>query len=163
MWKTLVYNNEKLDAFQINIDGIIKSVKTGKEYTNYVGKTGYVLCSLPLGRRGRCKNIRIHKALAEAYLDNVNNLPVVHHKDENKTNNKLDNLEWVTHKTNTHEHLKKELSKNRFANNRKLTQSQVIDIKTNKSHLPCTTLAKQYSVSRTTIYNVLKNVYYNGV
>ena len=77
MWKTLTYDKESLTDFLINTKGIIKSVKTNTEYTNYVGKMGYVLCSLPRGKRGACKNIRVHKALAETYLSNPNNYPVV--------------------------------------------------------------------------------------
>lgn len=163
MWKTLIYNDEHFDNFQINTEGIVRSVKTNVEYANYVGKMGYVLCSLPQGKRGSCKNIRIHKALAETYLSNPNNYPVVHHIDENKTNNDLSNLEWVSYKTNTNEHWKKESLKKQLFNNRKLTTKQIKEIKENKQHLSYKTLANLYSVSKTTINNVIKNIYYNGV
>jgi hypothetical protein len=164
MWKTLIYNKEELHDFLINTKGTIKSVKTNVEYTNYVGRTGYVLCSLPQGKRGSCKNLRIHKALAETFLENPNNYPVVHHIDGNKTNNELCNLEWVTYKTNTRKHWLKASEQHAVFNNRKLTKEQVCDILKSKTILGCRELSEKYKVSKVTIYNVWNGKYYsNGV
>jgi hypothetical protein len=46
------------------------------------------------------KYYRIHRLVAMAYLPNPNNLPQVNHKDENKQNNCLNNLEWCDAKYN---------------------------------------------------------------
>lgn len=57
-------------------------------------KRGYY--QIGLRKDGVRKWYQVHRLLAQAFIPNPNNLPCVNHKDENKTNNELDNLEWCT-------------------------------------------------------------------
>lgn len=61
-------------------------------------KKGY-LC-VDLYKDGKRKNIKIHRLVAEAYIPNPYNLPQVNHKDEVKTHNWVNNLEWCDAKYN---------------------------------------------------------------
>ena len=46
------------------------------------------------------KSAKIHRLVAEAFLQNENNFPSINHKDENKQNNDVSNLEWCSHSYN---------------------------------------------------------------
>lgn len=60
---------------------------------------GYLGCTLY--KNGSQKLRYIHRLVAEAFIPNPQNLPQVNHKDENKSNNRVDNLEWCTQEYNT--------------------------------------------------------------
>lgn len=60
--------------------------------------TGYL--KTILSKNGIFKQYLIHRLGAMAFLPNPENLPQINHKDENKHNNKVDNLEWCTEKYN---------------------------------------------------------------
>lgn len=59
---------------------------------------GYLIVSLKMN--GKRRNGYIHRMVAEAFIENPNNLPVVNHIDYDKTNNRVSNLEWCTQKEN---------------------------------------------------------------
>ena len=70
--------------------------RTGKEkiLEGYPDKDGYLY--VQLWKDGKVKNCRINRLVAQAFLENPQNLPEVNHKDEDKTNNRVENLEWCT-------------------------------------------------------------------
>lgn len=91
----------------------IKVSEDGKIYTlchkNYekllkpsVDKYGYE--KVVLTKNGIRKTYLVHRLVALAYIPNLENKPTVNHKDGNKRNNNVSNLEWATHKEQkTHE------------------------------------------------------------
>lgn len=94
IWKDIP-NYEGL--YQIDNFGNIKSLHNYRGKNNILKpriKRGYY--TIGLRKDGKRKWIGIHRLLAETFIPNPNNYPVVNHKDENKLNNNLDNLEWCT-------------------------------------------------------------------
>ena len=78
--------------------GKVYSYKSKKFLKPGVYKKGYLFVNL--WKDGGYKSKQIHRLVAEAYIPNPDNLPQINHKDENKTNNCLQNLEWCTSKYN---------------------------------------------------------------
>lgn len=148
-YKPLVYAGVTYDQFLIDTDGNILNIKTNKIYKkSFRKRNGYLYAYLSLGKRGKVKAIRIHKAVAETFIPNPLKLEFVNHIDEDKTNCNVSNLEWVTPKENTNKHL--EL--NPASNNRKLSKEDVEEIL--QSTLSERKLAKKFNVSKTAIHNV---------
>ena len=63
-----------------------------------ISSNGYLLIGLSKG--GKVNRYSIHRLVAEAFIPNIDNLPCINHIDENKENNCVENLEWVTYKEN---------------------------------------------------------------
>lgn len=83
--------------------GIRQPIKGTFLSTDPDKKSLYVVVNLRSGKRSRY--FYVHRLVAQAFIPNSMNLPEVNHKDLNKKNNRVDNLEWVTSKGN-HEHAK---------------------------------------------------------
>ena len=77
----------------VDKNGIINRYK-GKILKTHANKFGYLHCSLYKSSKVTCA--RIHKLVAEAFVDNTDNKPHINHKDGNKQNNTPENLEWCT-------------------------------------------------------------------
>ena len=78
-----------------NVNGIMTTrVRHGLIRKPHIGQTGYHYVLLRDGKR--CKNYRVHRLVADAFIPNPQNLPEVNHKDEDKSNNRADNLEWCS-------------------------------------------------------------------
>ena len=72
-------------------------------------KDGYLL--VLLAKESKNKYFKVHRLVGIHYIDNPDNLPQINHKDENKQNNTVDNLEWCTNKYNNNYGTKNDKSK----------------------------------------------------
>lgn len=100
IWKDIVGYEGK---YQVSNCGNIRSLnynKTGaiKNISPSVKKTGYKTVNLQTGSMFKC--YLLHRLVAQAFIPNPDNKPVVNHKNGDKSDNKVKNLEWCTHKDN---------------------------------------------------------------
>lgn len=93
------FENCKID-YLIYENGQIYSIKFNKFLKCPTDTKGYKYLDL---RHSKCKYRcpKIHRLVALAFIPNPNNLPQINHKDGNKKNNSVDNLEWCTNLYNT--------------------------------------------------------------
>ena len=89
-----------LDKYiDVKIRNVDKVLKRGKILKPTYGKNGYL--RVFLCKNGKRTNFCVHRLVAEAFIPNPLNLPVINHKDEVKDNNYPYNLEWCTVKYNS--------------------------------------------------------------
>lgn len=87
------------DAYDVNEQGQVVNTRTGRILKPEIIWDGYE--RVTLSQNNRLKRFRVHRLVAEAFIPNLNNLPMVNHKDGDKRNNHVSNLEWVDCQQNT--------------------------------------------------------------
>lgn len=85
--------------YEVSNLGKVRNMKTGRILKPRKNTRGYLY--LNLYKKGTRKTAKVHRLVSQAFLPNLTNLPQVNHKDENKTNNCVDNLEWCTAQYNS--------------------------------------------------------------
>lgn len=161
MWKKISGFN---GAYFVSQNGEVYSRITNKILKQRKLRSGY--CCIGLSKNGEVKSYYIHRLVASAFLTNPENLPCVNHKDENKSNNTVTNLEWCTQSYNNNYGTRnarviKALGsrKGEKNGNHKLNEEEVAFIKCN--YIPwndvfgCKPLAKKFGVSPCTISRIV--------
>lgn len=155
------YNLDILDAKLLNDHYLI--FKTGDIFTlkghkliGYITKKGYQTIIIDY------KTVFAHRIIAMAFIDNPNNYPFINHKDGNKLNNNIENLEWCTSSQNVQHSYDTGLHVPAVGEDwhrHKLTEEQVKYIKTHcvkyDKNFSATALGKLFNVSDTTIRSIV--------
>ena len=100
---------ENFSNYEVSSYGRVKNVETGKFLKPYDNGNGYLQVQL-FNTDGR-KALLVHRIVAQAFLENPGNLATVDHINGDKTNNNVENLQWMTQADNT-----------RKANNKRVNQ-----------------------------------------
>lgn len=167
------------DYYEISNEGEVRSLnrtvittnrnsylRKGKVMSKIQDKFGYLSVGLTLN--SKTKLIKIHRLVALAFISNPENKLTVNHKDGNKLNNNVDNLEWSTYSENSkhafdnglNNILDRRYSETKENNpNSKLTQEQVKEIRNKYVPYTCSAkkLANEYGVSQSCIEHILNN------
>lgn len=109
VWKDI----EEFPNYRVSNMGRIKSkehVTIGKNNSTYsfkekiktqrLKKSGYLDCCLRKQGETKSHNLNVHRFVAKAFIPNPENKPQVNHINEDKTDNRIENLEWVFSKEN---------------------------------------------------------------
>lgn len=104
----------------------------GNKIKGSLSTTGYLRTNIYINSKPVFK--QFHRMIAESLIPNPNNFPCINHKDGNKTNNSIDNLEWCTYSQNTKHAFDSGLENKVVGENHhahKLTNDAVRDIRAN--------------------------------
>lgn len=83
----------------IKVNRLGEVIWNGEIRNLYLNADNYLVCSIKLPNIG-WRSVRVHRLVALAFIPNPNNLPEVNHKDYNRQNPNVDNLEWISRKDN---------------------------------------------------------------
>ena len=89
-WRSVIDNPNYI----VSSDGRIRRVGSDKDHSMYKDSRGYL--NIHLYQGGERSHKRVNRVVAEAFIPNPENKPEVNHKDGNKINNDVSNLEWNT-------------------------------------------------------------------
>ena len=147
-------------------NGNIYSNAKGKKMfllKTYTKPDGYVAVTLwddsVRGTKKR-KTFLVHRLVAENFIPNTENKPTVNHKDGNKLNNCVDNLEWATsHEQNVHAFANglNYARKGEAANRAEITWDDVHFIRNNYPDITVSELSKRVGITPIAIYKILYN------
>lgn len=99
MWKAIQGTNGMIEVSE---EGQIRSLLRGvpRILKTQTDNKGYQRVRVTINRQKM--SFKVHREVAKAFISNPDNLPQVNHKDGNKGNNHISNLEWITNKENCH-------------------------------------------------------------
>ena len=92
LWTTIT----EATNYEVSNQGQVRNSITGQTLKGRLCKNGYLQVSIKIKKTNKFSNRYIHRLVATYWIDNPENKREVNHKDGNKLNNIVDNLEWVT-------------------------------------------------------------------
>lgn len=163
-WKTI----PGFSLYEASSDGEIKTynwknLKREAIMKPAMDNSGYLRTMLKRDSDGKIGTIKVHRIIAQTFIPNPENKPEVNHKNSIRNDNRVINLEWVTHSENVKHSFYNGIQNNKGQNNpcASLTDEQVLEIrskytfgKKTKCGKTKAQLAKEYN----TTFNVIKQL-----
>ena len=146
------------DVFSFYKNGRVRKLNPRKNSKGYL----YV----NLSKDGYYKSKSVHKLVAESFLEEKCAKDVVNHKDGNKLNNKLLNLEFVSMSENSKHAFENNLASNRKGedcNLSKLTEKQVNEIRSLKGKFTHKEISEKFNISRSTIRQIMNRTLWKHI
>lgn len=97
MWKEVAVNPK----YEVNENGEVRHRERKQILRGKIDRYGYKVITMSSGDRKKPQSVTAHRLVAMAFIPNPDNLPSVNHKDEDKLNNRVENLEWCDNLYNT--------------------------------------------------------------
>ena len=94
-WRTIA----RYPQYEVSNDGEVRCKGKG-ERKQFLNRNGYLYINIWDADKGQSKPLCVHRVVAEAFIDNPQGKRCINHKDGNKQNNCIENLEWCTHREN---------------------------------------------------------------
>ena len=156
--------------YRVSNSGEIYSIRKNNKkilkMKHWLDKDGYH--TVKLCKNKKQKQYRVHRLVAEMFVENTNNLPQVNHLDGNKDNNNVLNLEWITLRNNIIHGYKIGLYRTGSKRcNSKLEEHEIKWIRENyikgSREYGSRPLARKFNVTKTCIYYIVNNVTYREI
>ena len=126
------------NLYAVTSCGKVWSYKYRKFLKAFKDKYGYVFVRISKGNSAKCKYV--HRLVAETYLQRDREDVEVNHKDENKDNNCVNNLEWITHKENMN-----------YGTRKKRVSKKVMCVETGEMYESLIEASSKYGIERSGI------------
>lgn len=149
IWRKTLYS----DSIEVSNYGNVRRIfKNGISlYKGSINQDGYLRIKFSI--KGKVFNKFIHVLVAETFINNPMNYPQINHKDGNKLNNYIDNLEWCTASENMQHAYDNNLKRTDRKHSRaKLTEADVLNIYS--SDLPIKDLCELYNMEKSAIHRI---------
>ena len=135
------------NRYTVYEDSRIYDNKRERFLKRYVNKNGYEVVNMSLN--GKWFTLYVHRVVAQTFIDNRYGKKTVNHKDGNKLNNNLSNLEWNTYSENMRHAHSNDLKNNKHSKRR------VIDVDTGETYNSVKEASEQTGISKHILYKSL--------